>query len=201
MGYVYLLHYERPLQAGRPRQENRHYFGYASRDVWQRIERHATGMAGATFTRVAHERGIPFTVAGIWRGATQHDERSVKRQKHLARICRLCDGQPNAVLCTNGSTLAPLGGVVRRWLALQSDIRAKAPLQPLQTLSWGTAWSSPSTEASYTDGGIKYDVQIERTDIEFHDDGSTTMTHQKTRNGVPLPDEMPTYDDLETLPF
>jgi hypothetical protein len=133
-GHLYLLHYERPLQAGAPRQENRHYFGYAARDVWTRIGYHATGTAGATFTRVAHERGIPFTVAGVWSGARWLDERIVKRRKNLSRICRLCIGR-DASIRVQGRTLKPQRGVVQRWLALQSSLAVEAPRIDAQSVS------------------------------------------------------------------
>ncbi len=94
MGYVYLLHFERPINPARPAQ---HYLGYAD-DLGRRIRQHKRGRrytSGGGFTgcsrlcEVAHERGIGFHVVRVWRGGREL-ERRLKSRKKITRYCPVC---------------------------------------------------------------------------------------------------------------
>lgn len=87
MGFLYMLHYERPLSDRHPRF---HYLGYADENPERRIKQHRRGQAGAVFTTEAHRLGIAFSVAQIWPNMTKEDERRVKRMKSHRRYCSLC---------------------------------------------------------------------------------------------------------------
>lgn len=97
MGYVYLLHFDRPIAPGHPTQ---HYIGYAS-DLAHRIQAHARGRYNgggngcARLCEVAKERGIGFTVARLWLG-DRPLERRLKLRKNARRLCPIC-GQAVAV--------------------------------------------------------------------------------------------------------
>lgn len=70
MSHVYLLHFDRPIAPGHTTQ---HYIGHAD-DLPRRIQAHARGRYNgggngcAKLCAVAHERGIGFVVARVWRG-------------------------------------------------------------------------------------------------------------------------------------
>lgn len=91
MGYVYLLHFERPIAPGHPTQ---HYIGYAD-DLTRRIRAHARGRYNgggngcARLCEVAKERGIGFTVARLWSG-DRSLERRLKSRKEAPRLCPIC---------------------------------------------------------------------------------------------------------------
>ena len=91
MSYVYLLHFERPIAPGR--HTTQHYIGHAD-DLARRIQAHHAGRYGggsgcAKLCAVAHERGIGFTVARLWRGGYDL-ERRLKRLKAGRRLCPVC---------------------------------------------------------------------------------------------------------------
>jgi predicted GIY-YIG superfamily endonuclease len=81
MGYVYLIHLERPLPGGR------HYVGYTA-DLSNRIELHRSG-EGAKFLKEANEAGISWLVVRVWMNADTDKEKSIKGMS--ARIiCPVC---------------------------------------------------------------------------------------------------------------
>ena len=85
-GFVYLLHFEKPLPDGR-----QHYVGFAQDRVKleQRMASHREG-TGGSFTRLMSERGIPFRAVRLWRGASGWaDERRIK-QRGARSMCPLC---------------------------------------------------------------------------------------------------------------
>lgn len=88
MGYVYLLHFSRPICPGHP---CRHYLGYTSRTLSQRLAEHRSGR-GARLVEVATERGIDFVVARTWKG-NRHLERTLKNRKNAPKLCPLCDSR------------------------------------------------------------------------------------------------------------
>jgi len=83
-GYVYLLHFERPISEKHTAQ---HYIGWAYH-LGSRMQQHLKGR-GARFTQVAKERGIPFVIAAAWPGDRTY-ERELKRKKHASRLCPIC---------------------------------------------------------------------------------------------------------------
>lgn len=89
LGFVYLLHLDGRINPG---HACRHYIGYTD-DLGRRIAEHrAGGPAAARLLQVAHERGIGFTVARVWRG-DRRLERRIKRQKHGPAYCPVCGGR------------------------------------------------------------------------------------------------------------
>lgn len=94
MGYVYLLHFDKPINPERPAQ---HYLGYAD-DLARRIQTHQRGRRyswSGGFTgcsrlcEVAHQRGIGFQVARVWMGDREL-ERRLKGWKQMGRYCPVC---------------------------------------------------------------------------------------------------------------
>lgn len=84
-GFVYLLHFEKPIAPGR--HTCQHYIGYAA-DLAARIQAHETGH-GARITQVARERGIRFQVARLWHG-DRGLERRLKDRKQAPQLCPIC---------------------------------------------------------------------------------------------------------------
>lgn len=91
-GYIYLLHFSRPVAPGR--HTCQHYTGFCY-DLWARIRCHLGGNA-ARLTEVAHERGIGMKVVRVWKG-TGHDERRIKNRKEGTRLCPICTDHPKPV--------------------------------------------------------------------------------------------------------
>lgn len=95
-GYVYLLHFDQPIAPGR--HTTQHYVGHAE-DLARRIQAHTRGRYNgggngcAKLCAVAAERGIRFTVARLWRGGYEVEQR-LKNQKNGRCICPICS--PNA---------------------------------------------------------------------------------------------------------
>ena len=91
MGYIYLLHFDRPISEKHTCQ---HYLGFTSRRLFVRIGEHRQGLrSAARLTQVAKERGISFKVVRTWRG-TRNDERRLKNGKNAARyFCPICRGE------------------------------------------------------------------------------------------------------------
>lgn len=87
-GFVYLLHFDRPIAPGR--STTQHYIGYAA-DLAARLQEHATGH-GARLTQVAVQRGIGWQVARLWRGDRKL-ERRLKDRKEAPQLCPCC-GRP-----------------------------------------------------------------------------------------------------------
>lgn len=85
-GYVYLLHFHKPISHKHTCQ---HYVGYAD-DLALRIQKHSSGH-GARLTQVAKERGIGFDVVRVWEGDRAF-ERWLKQRKNAGRLCPVCQG-------------------------------------------------------------------------------------------------------------
>lgn len=90
-GYVYLLHFERPIAPGK--HTTQHYIGYAA-DLAVRLQEHASGH-GARLTQIACQRGISWKVARLWRGSRTL-ERRLKDRKEAPSLCPCC-GRPKGV--------------------------------------------------------------------------------------------------------
>ena len=90
MGYIYLLHFDRPISDAHTCQ---HYIGFTSRKLFIRILDHRKGMrSAARLTQVAKERGIGFKVVRTWHG-TRNDERRLKNRKGGNDLCPICRGE------------------------------------------------------------------------------------------------------------
>lgn len=86
MGYVYLLHFDRPIS---DKHTCQHYIGFAL-DVPARLALHRAG-SGARLCQVAKERGIGFHLVRTWRG-DRNLERALKNRKNAPRLCYCCNG-------------------------------------------------------------------------------------------------------------
>jgi predicted GIY-YIG superfamily endonuclease len=82
MGYVYLIHFEKPVNG------MRHYTGYTD-DFEKRIAEHRSNK-GSNLTRAASEQGINWLVVRVWQQATLETEQSIKGMstKITCPICR-----------------------------------------------------------------------------------------------------------------
>lgn len=82
---AYLLHFEPAYQHAR------HYLGYTSRDVEERINEHvrATGN-GARLVQVVLEAGHHVMLARVWEGEGRDFEKHLKRQHNTPRLCPIC---------------------------------------------------------------------------------------------------------------
>lgn len=84
VGWVYLLHFDRPFQHAR------HYTGWTD-NLEHRLGEHMDGLShSANIVRKAAAAGIGFQIARVWANKTRNDERSMKKQGGAARRCPLC---------------------------------------------------------------------------------------------------------------
>lgn len=82
-GTIYLLHFHKPYKHAR------HYLGWTSLGVEDRLERHRS-KDGARLLQVLLANGIEFTLARTWEG-TRDDERRLKNRKSTPRLCPICN--------------------------------------------------------------------------------------------------------------
>lgn len=87
-GFIYLLHFARPLGAlDNPRGQAQHYVGYAL-DPAAREREHRSGH-GAALTRAAVALGIDWTLFVLTAG-DRALERWIKDRKAAPRLCPIC---------------------------------------------------------------------------------------------------------------
>jgi hypothetical protein len=87
-GFVYLLHFDRPIgNPDNPRAMAQHYIGHARR-LSSRLAHHRAG-TGARLTAAVVLAGIDFTVVRVWRN-DRNFERKLKNQKNARRYCATC---------------------------------------------------------------------------------------------------------------
>lgn len=68
----------------------RHYIGYTSTDVDDRIKRHRQN-SGARFMAKANALGLAWDHVRTWDGATFDDEKKLKGMKGAKRMCPICN--------------------------------------------------------------------------------------------------------------
>jgi predicted GIY-YIG superfamily endonuclease len=90
MGYVYLLHFDKPISPGR--HTCQHYLGWAG-NLAARLQQHRLGQ-GSRLCQVAKERGIGFSLVRVWPGSREL-ERRLKNRKEGPRLCPCCSGEPH----------------------------------------------------------------------------------------------------------
>jgi predicted GIY-YIG superfamily endonuclease len=96
---VYILHFKQPYwKAGRALC--RHYVGYTTLGVDERVNRHRKGQ-GSLLVKYAHKKlGIDFVVSHVehfsCRLLARHREQQLKREGNLARHCEVCNGHKDA---------------------------------------------------------------------------------------------------------
>ena len=81
-GTIYLLHFERPYQHAR------HYLGFTTQELEERIREHMCGR-GARLMEVIVAAGISFNLARTWKGSRVL-ERRLKNSGGAARLCPTC---------------------------------------------------------------------------------------------------------------
>lgn len=81
---VYLLHFFSPLHHAR------HYLGYCSGSVEDRIKRHRAG-DGSRLVRALLAADQDFVVARTWPEGDRALERLLKRRKNAPRLCPICN--------------------------------------------------------------------------------------------------------------
>lgn len=86
-GYVYLIHFDRPICDNTTRSTTQHYAGW---ELWpgEREKKHRKGQ-GARLTQVAVEKGIGFEVVLRIEG-DRNEERKLKNRKNLRAVCPHC---------------------------------------------------------------------------------------------------------------
>lgn len=88
LGWVYLLHFARPLGNLRnPRGQAQHYVGFAT-DVDERVGQQLAGI-GARITRAAVAQGIEISLVAAWQAPLSF-EKHLKRLKNAPRYCPVC---------------------------------------------------------------------------------------------------------------
>jgi predicted GIY-YIG superfamily endonuclease len=85
---IYVYHFQTKLSG-----HAQHYIG-SSPDPFGRIIEHKRGR-GARITQVCNERGIHYTLVGVYPGGRQ-EERAMKNQKNHKRFCPICSPQHNS---------------------------------------------------------------------------------------------------------
>lgn len=84
IGTVYLIHFEQPYAA-----HARHYIGFTTLPVEQRLARHADGN-GSKLLRAVTAAGIAYSVVKVWEGTTKAFERRLHSRKDTPRFCPVC---------------------------------------------------------------------------------------------------------------
>ena len=86
-GYVYLLHFSRPIHPDRPTQ---HYLGFTE-SLASRLAAHRAGNGeAANLCRVAKQRGIQVFMVRAWEG-DRTEERRLKSHHNAKRLCPWCN--------------------------------------------------------------------------------------------------------------
>ena len=86
-GYVYLLHFSRPIHPDRPTQ---HYLGFTE-SLASRLAAHRAGNGeAANLCRVAKQRGIKIFMVRAWEG-DRTEERRLKSHHNAKRLCPWCN--------------------------------------------------------------------------------------------------------------
>lgn len=84
-GTVYLIHFSTPYKHAK------HYCGYTSRSLKERLERHREGR-GARLMEVITQAGIAWDVVRTWKG-NRELERKLKRRKNSPQLCPICQAR------------------------------------------------------------------------------------------------------------
>lgn len=89
MGYVILLHFDKPVNPDYPA---RHYLEYAE-NIRTRLADHTAGDRTRTsgIMYACYERNITFVVARIWRDATRRNEYQLRRLGKNPKLCPICN--------------------------------------------------------------------------------------------------------------
>ena len=86
LGYVYVLHFDRPLKHAK------HYVGWSKDHPLKpngRIDKHRKGQ-GSALTKALFQAEIGFEVSIIWEGVCRNFERRKKNSGGASRYCPIC---------------------------------------------------------------------------------------------------------------
>lgn len=85
MSALYLLHFDPPYRHAR------HYLGFTTGDVFERIHEHRHCPSKASpLVQAALGAGSTVVLARVWQGGTRTQERRLKRQGGASRHCPFC---------------------------------------------------------------------------------------------------------------
>jgi len=89
MSEVYLMHLYAPVCPHRPA---RHYLGFSTNTV-KREQDYRRGLVGyhGRLMLAAHERGIEFIVARVWKDCTKRDEKLLRDLHNNPKLCPICN--------------------------------------------------------------------------------------------------------------
>lgn len=91
-GWIYCLHFREPIHHAQ------HYTG-STTDLLRRLRVHASGM-GSRLTRAMHQRGIGFTLGGLYQAKSLESlrrcERRAKKTHNCSSFCSICKGDGQA---------------------------------------------------------------------------------------------------------
>lgn len=93
-GTFYTLHFEPPFKHAR------HYSGWTSRDVSERLREHLAGK-GSPLVKAAADAGVAVVIARIVPGVDRHFERAQKEGKNVPRTCPICQGVKTPLECVH----------------------------------------------------------------------------------------------------
>jgi len=85
IGFVYLLHFDRPYHHAR------HYVGF-TQYLGRRVKRHLAGK-GSPLIEAASKAGIEITLARVWHNVTGRFERRIHNMQQTKLLCPLCMGR------------------------------------------------------------------------------------------------------------
>lgn len=91
-GTVYLLHFSRPLHHAR------HYVGFTSGTLADRLSKHADG-SGARIMAALGRVGIGWDCVRHWDNVTRAFERRIKLDKNVSRLCPICTPRKQVQHC------------------------------------------------------------------------------------------------------
>lgn len=98
---VYILHFAKPYW-----KQAKHYVGYTTVGVENRIEKHRKGTGSLLVDYAYNKKQIPFTIASIFDCATKEIARALevklKNEGHLSRHCPICSKEANNGISNNG---------------------------------------------------------------------------------------------------
>lgn len=103
---VYILHIEPAYQHAR------HYIGFTTRPVADRVAEHLAGR-GSPLVAAALAAGCEVTVARKWHCGTREFERFLKNRKETGKFCPCCSERPRRVSFAAYRRFKDGGGFVR----------------------------------------------------------------------------------------
>jgi predicted GIY-YIG superfamily endonuclease len=105
LGYVYILHFDKPYKHAA------HYIGYAIKDWEARIDEHRRGISRVRIMEVIKAAGIGFEVAKVFKRVPKTFERKLKNRHGASKICPICKKNNHGkTIHSKNQQKPPLGG-------------------------------------------------------------------------------------------